>query len=133
MHELGMCEGILDTALRRAAGRPVTRVRVRVGVLHRAVGPAMEQAFELVAAGTEAQGAELDLVVLPVRVACRACGAERDTGELLIACPACGSAELDQAGGDELLLESIELAPGGPDGPAGPGAERSAHVSRDSG
>jgi hydrogenase nickel incorporation protein HypA/HybF len=126
MHELGMCEGILDTALRRAAGRPVTRVRVRVGVLHRAVGPAMEQAFELVAAGTEAEGAELDLVVLPVRVACRACGAEREADELLIACPACGSGELDLAGGDELLLESIELAPG-------PDAERSAHVSRDSG
>ena len=124
MHELGMCEGILDTALRRAAGRPVTRVRVRVGVLHRAVGPAMEQAFLLVAAGTEAEGAELDMVTLPVRVTCRACGAERDSDELLIACPACGSGELDQAGGDELLLESIELTPD---------AERSAHVSRDSG
>jgi hydrogenase nickel incorporation protein HypA/HybF len=126
MHELGMCEGILDTALRRAAGRPVTRVRVRVGVLHRAVGPAMEQAFELVAAGTEAEGAELDMVTLPVRVTCRACGAERDSDELLIACPACGSGELDQAGGDELLLESIELA-------VGADSERSAHVSRDSG
>ena len=112
-----MCEGILDTALRRAAGRRVIGVRVRVGILHRAAGPAMDQAFELVAAGTEAEGAELDMVVLPVRMSCRACGGESEGDELLITCPACGAAELDLAGGDELLLESIELAPT-EDGPA---------------
>ena len=57
MHELGLCAGILEAVERRAAGRRVTRVRLRVGTLHRVVTPALDQAFELVAGGTVAEGA----------------------------------------------------------------------------
>ena len=41
MHEYGMCDGIVDAIQRRAAGRRVARVKVRVGVMHRIV----EEAF----------------------------------------------------------------------------------------
>jgi len=34
MHELGMCQAILDVVEKRAGDRPVARVRVRVGQLH---------------------------------------------------------------------------------------------------
>jgi hydrogenase nickel incorporation protein HypA/HybF len=37
MHEYGMCDGIVDAIQRRAAGRRVARVKVRVGVMHRIV------------------------------------------------------------------------------------------------
>ena len=37
LHELGLCEGVLQAVERRAAGRRVTRVRVRVGAQHRVV------------------------------------------------------------------------------------------------
>lgn len=77
MHELGLCEGILEAVERRAAGRRVAGVRVRVGELHQVVEPALAQAFELVAEGTVAEGAAVDLVVVA---------------------------------GDELVLESIQLA-----------------------
>jgi hydrogenase nickel incorporation protein HypA/HybF len=45
MHEFGLCEGIVDAIQRRAAGRPVARVRVRIGVLHRVVTEAFQHAF----------------------------------------------------------------------------------------
>ena len=67
MHELGLCEGILEAVERRAAGRRVTRVRVRVGAQHRVVSSAFEQSFALVSQGTVADGAAVDLVVVPVR------------------------------------------------------------------
>ena len=48
MHELGLCEGVLEAVERRAAGRRVTRVRVRVGAQHRVVESAFDQSFALV-------------------------------------------------------------------------------------
>jgi len=84
--------------------------------MHRIVPEAMDQAFELVSMGTEAEGAGLDLVLVPITVACRVpgCGRVTESEEPLATCPACGGADLDLEGGDELLLESIELAPGEP-------------------
>lgn len=80
MHEFGYCEAILDAVERRAAGRQVARVRVRIGELHAVAEPALAQSFELAAAGSVADGAAIDLVTVP---------------------------------GDEITLESIELAPAG--------------------
>ena len=109
MHELGLCEGILEAVERRAAGRRVTGVRLRVGTLHRVVEPALDQAFALVAGGTVAEGATVEMVVVPVRVACAACGRVTETDHLPAACPSCGATEPDVSGGDELVLESIKL------------------------
>ena len=109
MHELGLCEGILQAVERRAAGRRVTRVRVRVGARHRVVEPALDQAFALVAAGTVADGAAVDLVVVPARVRCLDCGQEADAVDTFRACSACGGLDLETNGGDELILEAIHL------------------------
>jgi hydrogenase nickel incorporation protein HypA/HybF len=109
VHELGLCEGILEAVERRAAGRRVTRVRLRVGTLHRVVEPALDQAFSLVADGTVAEGAAVELVVVPVRAACGACGQVSETDQVPAACAACGATTLEVSGGDELVLESIQL------------------------
>jgi Zn finger protein HypA/HybF involved in hydrogenase expression len=64
VHEFGLCESILDAVERRAAGRPVTRVSIRCGVFNRVDGPSMRQAFALVADGSVAADAALDLTVV---------------------------------------------------------------------
>ena len=62
MHEVSLGEAILDAVERRAAGRKVRRVKVRVGTAHAVVGPALDQGWELVSEGTVAQGSALDVV-----------------------------------------------------------------------
>jgi hydrogenase nickel incorporation protein HypA/HybF len=109
MHELGLCEEILEAVERRAAGRRVTRVRLRVGTLHRVAELALKQSFSLVADGTVAEGAAIDLVVVPIRATCAACRQATEADEVPVACAACGSTELEVIGGDELVLESIQL------------------------
>jgi hydrogenase nickel incorporation protein HypA/HybF len=109
VHELGLCEGILEAVERRAAGRRVTRVRVRVGAQHRVVSSAFDQSFALVSQGTVADGAAVDLVVVPVSVTCLDCGHEAEAADPLAACPACGGLDLETEGGDELILEAIQL------------------------
>ena len=62
MHEIGLCEAIIDAVERRAAGRRVLAVRVRAGDDLMVVEPALDQAFALVAEGTVAEGARMEMV-----------------------------------------------------------------------
>jgi len=108
MHELGLCESIVDAVAKRAGERPVARVRVRVGRLHHVHPEAFEQSFALAAAGSVADSALAELVLLPVTGRCRSCSERIEADEPILACPACGSLEVEQLGGDELTLELIE-------------------------
>jgi len=108
MHEFGLCDGIVEAVQRRAGGRPVARVCVQVGALHRVGVDAFRHAFAHAAEGTEAENAALDLVIMPVRAVCRKCQAEIEGDDAIMVCPKCGGIDLDLTGGDELVLESIE-------------------------
>ena len=110
MHEFGLCESFMDAVIRRAADREVNAVRLRIGVLHRVDEESFRQAFGFVSQGTVAQGASVDIVVIPAVLACRECGVNTQTAELLPACPACDATDLEVVAGNELVLESIRLA-----------------------
>jgi len=109
MHEYGLCEAIVDAVERRADGRRVDRVRVRIGALHRVVEPAFQEAFAHAASGSVAEGADLDLVVVAPHAVCSSCGQERLMADFRPLCNSCGSV-LSMDGGDELVLESIQVA-----------------------
>ncbi len=105
MHEMSYCEGVLEAVERRAAGRPVARVGVRIGAVHRVVAAAFQQSFELAAAGGPAEGATTELVVVPVRGHCMDCRRDFDTPDPSPACPSCGGLDVAVEGGDEVVLE----------------------------
>lgn len=65
MHEMGLCESLLDAVERRAAGRRVLGVKFRVGEQHRVVDEALDQAFAMLAVGTVAEGATVVLETVP--------------------------------------------------------------------
>lgn len=111
MHEFGIAESVLDAVQRRAAGRPVEALTVRAGALQRIDQASMDTAFEVVSAGTVAEGARVRLVVVPVHVHCNECGQDTESDDPHAVCAQCGGTDLDLQGGDELLLESLELAP----------------------
>jgi hydrogenase nickel incorporation protein HypA/HybF len=108
MHELGLCSSIVDAIETRAGDRPVARVRVRVGRLNHVHPEAFEQSFVVAAMGTIAEDAAAELVLLPVVARCGGCGTSWECDDMPIACPTCGSVEIELLGGDELVLESIE-------------------------
>lgn len=110
MHEVGLAEAVLEAVERRAAGRRVSRARVRAGALLRVVEPSMDQAFRLVSEGSVAEGAAIEVIVTPARITCRTCGHRGDTDDPLAVCAMCGGDDVDVTGGDELVLESIEIA-----------------------
>jgi hydrogenase nickel incorporation protein HypA/HybF len=109
MHELSIADAIVTIARRHAAGRKVTRVDVRVGHLRQVVPDSLGFAFELVSTDTELEGAELVLEEVPAAVHCEACGADGVLKEFPAVCRACGSLDVGLIGGDELLVDSLEL------------------------
>lgn len=117
MHELGLCEGIVEATLRRAKGRRVTAVRVRVGG-HPVDAEVVNQGFRMAAAGTVAADATVELVMEPMTVRCHGCGAvsDADTSPGMAVCPRCGGVDVEVTGDDRAVLESVSVAASGEGG-----------------
>jgi hydrogenase nickel incorporation protein HypA/HybF len=111
MHEFGLCEGVLDAVRQRAGGRQVAGIRVRFGVRHAVDSESLAQAFSMVAEGTEAAGATVELVTVPATITCADCGFSGEASDLLATCPRCAGADVQISGGEEMTLESIRYVP----------------------
>jgi hydrogenase nickel incorporation protein HypA/HybF len=109
MHELSLAESVVRIACRHAAGRPIARVELKVGHLRQVVPSALEFAFELIAQGTEAEGAELAMQEVPAAGRCRSCGTESELPAFPLRCGACGGLDLELLRGEELLVDALEL------------------------
>ncbi|MFE9955141.1 hydrogenase/urease maturation nickel metallochaperone HypA [Micromonospora sp. NPDC005299] len=113
MHETGLSEAIVAAAVRRAAGRRVTGLRVRIGG-HPVDPEVVAQGIQLAAAGTIAADAAVDLVLEPMTVTCHDCGRSGPVDDHLamVACPGCGGVNIDVTGSDDVVLESITVNSG---------------------
>ena len=87
----------------------MTRVELKVGHLRQVVPSALEFAFELVTQGTVAEGAELVMEEVPATVRCGACGAESNPAAFPLVCGVCGGFDVEVTGGEELLVDSLEI------------------------
>jgi hydrogenase nickel incorporation protein HypA/HybF len=110
MHELAIAQSMAEIARRHAGGQRVTRVDVRVGHLRQVVPDALSFAFELIAQGTELEQAELHIEHVPAAGVCRDCGSTVPLPDFPLLCSACGGLDVDITEGEELQVESIELA-----------------------
>ena len=119
---MSYCEGVLEAVERRAAGRAVARIGVRIGAVHRVVAAAFEQSFQIAAAGGPAADATTEVVVVPVLGHCMDCRHDFESTDPSPACPACGSLDVAASGGDEVVLEWLQYA--GPAAQAVPAPDR---------
>lgn len=112
MHELAITQSILDIA-QKAAGehgaKQVKSVRIMLGQYSGVVPQCIQYYFDIVSKDTIVQGALLDIHRLPVVIRCRACGEESQIDRLHVACPLCGSTDLQLLQGREFYIESIEV------------------------
>jgi hydrogenase nickel incorporation protein HypA/HybF len=110
MHELGICEAVLERVEQRAGDRRVDGVGLRAGTGLRLVPEALQQSFELLTMGTVLDGAALELEIVPGRGTCRDCGESFAVAETFPDCPACGSVVVSVEGGDELVVTWLRYA-----------------------
>jgi len=113
VHELSIVQAIVEQVEKEVessghSGR-VTRLELVIGRLSGVCPDSIRFAFQLLAPGTILEAAEIAIDEPKAACACRVCGARSEIEELSAACPACGSRDVTIEGGQELLLQSIEL------------------------
>ena len=115
MHELSICEGIIEVATTALAplASPlpaVSCVTVRIGRLT-AVGPdSLRHYFDLLTQGTVLEGATLVIEDIPIRARCADCGAGFEIEMLSFTCPRCDSGFVELLSGRELEVVSLDTA-----------------------
>lgn len=112
MHEFSLATGMIEAACEEARAVGASRIRsitCRVGILRQIDPELMCTAFEMVAAGTPCEAAELKIVTMPVRLACPGCGHHFDAYGYEWGCPTCGADATCLEGGDELELISLDV------------------------
>lgn len=113
MHEVGiMLEAVrlAEESARASGGDRIRSLHLRVGTLSGAVPDALRFAFDAVTAGTLAEGATLNIEVVPARWWCATCATEFASDDPLAACPRCQNWSGDLRGGRELELSTLELS-----------------------
>ncbi|WP_328332494.1 MULTISPECIES: hydrogenase maturation nickel metallochaperone HypA/HybF [unclassified Streptomyces] len=108
MHELSITQSVVDMVCERAGGRPVRTVSVRVGVLTAVVAESMRFCFDLITAGTVAEGARLEIDQPPGAARCRTCEQDFALPDPVLLCP-CGSADVEITSGRELQIISMKV------------------------
>ena len=98
---------IVDRTAMAEGGGAVTVVHLKIGEMAGVSEDALRFAFDVMAKGTAAEGAELGVEKVPLRIRCRACAAEMRPADLVFLCPACGSPDIEIVAGREMEVDYI--------------------------
>lgn len=112
MHEMGIMEGVLDSALKSAQQAHALRIRkitLSIGDMTECIDDALQFSFEILSENTLAQGATLVLNKVSPRSVCLDCQKEFDHDRFHRQCPYCQSYSTDLIAGRELSIDSIEV------------------------
>ena len=112
MHEMSIAVNIVaiaeDTA-RRAGAKKINAISLDLGALSGVVKDALEFCFESACKNTMAEGATLELQVIPARAVCESCGHRFEAEQMAPLCPNCGELVFQLNGGTELKVKSINV------------------------
>jgi hydrogenase nickel incorporation protein HypA/HybF len=112
MHELSLAQSIADLALSEARKRNATgikTIKLRLGEFTGLGREALEFGFAVVARGTPAAAAALEIEVIPLTVRCTSCNTSPFPAETFcFICTTCG-APAEIVTGTEMLVEYVEL------------------------
>ena len=113
MHEVSLLQDALELALaeaKREGTSRIHRIGLRVGALSGVVPEALEFAFEVVTRGSLAEGARLDVTVVPAAGRCSHCGETFSVEESGFMCPTCGAPAQIGEQSFELQLATLEVS-----------------------
>jgi hydrogenase nickel incorporation protein HypA/HybF len=112
MHEMSLCEGVLQILEEHATSQGFTQVKtvwLEIGALSGVDPEAMRFGFDAVMKGTLAEGAALEIIDLPGTAWCMQCSRSVPVQARFDACPDCGSFQLQVTGGDEMRIKELEV------------------------
>jgi hydrogenase nickel incorporation protein HypA/HybF len=113
MHELSIAGRVIESVERlikegRITGQ-VSKVCLKVGRLSSVSPESLEFAFGVLIRDSSIPWARLEIERTAVEGRCRACGLAFEIEEMLFTCPGCGLADVQITGGQELLIQAVEV------------------------
>jgi len=112
MHELSIGRAMLEQAtsiMLQHRATAVTAITLRIGPLAGVEPALLRTAYEQLRADTVAENANLIIHTMPVRIWCELCQSSHDAIPGRLVCPRCGNMHTTLIGGDEMLLEAVDL------------------------
>jgi len=112
MHEISLCESILEIMQERAGADGFTQVKqvwLEIGKLSCVEPDAMKFGFDSVVHGSLAEGAQLQIIWVPGRARCLSCLHEVEIEQYGDLCPDCGNSQLQVMDGDQLRIKEMEV------------------------
>jgi hydrogenase nickel incorporation protein HypA/HybF len=112
MHEVSLLQDLVELVAAEARKQPFTRVhviRLKLGILGHAEPDALQFCFDAVTSGTIADGARLEIEMVPALGLCVHCRLTTKLQERFTACPGCGGVPLRIVAGDEMRLAELEV------------------------
>lgn len=113
MHEMSICQGLMDQVERIAAEQNANRVDsivLSIGPLSGVEPVLLNRAYEVARLHTVAENADLEIETGPIVVECRGCGAKGEAEVNRLLCGSCGNWQVNLIQGDELLLLRLEVS-----------------------
>lgn len=112
MHEMSLCEGILQIMEEQAHAQNFSRVKtvwLEIGALANVEIEALRFSFEVVCRESLADDARLEIIETPGQAWCMNCIRTITVTERYAACPDCGSYQIHVNGGDEMRIKELEV------------------------
>jgi hydrogenase nickel incorporation protein HypA/HybF len=112
MHELSVTENILAIALKhaeKAQAQRVTDLYLVIGQMASIVDDSVQFYWDIISAGTPAEGARLHFQRIPIELQCLNCNRRYTPADDDFACPDCRSQQIRVVAGEEFYLDAIEI------------------------
>ena len=112
MHEMSLCEGILDILEAEAEKQQFSRVKklwLEIGDLAFVEIDALKFCYDMVVKNTVAHDSELVIEQIAAVAECQACSASMPVKTKYDACITCGSYELEVTEGDQMKIKEVEV------------------------
>ncbi|VAX06026.1 [NiFe] hydrogenase nickel incorporation protein HypA [hydrothermal vent metagenome] len=112
MHEMSLCESVLQVLQEHAQSQGFNRVKtvwLEVGGLAGVELEALRFCFDAVMQDTLADQAQLELIELPGQAWCMPCAKTVQVSQLYDQCPDCASYQLQITGGNEMQIKELEV------------------------
>ena len=113
MHEMALCEGLVQSLETQAAAQDFTKVHkvwLEIGALATIEPGAMEFNFPIVARGTLAEGAALQITTAAANAWCMNCSTRVEVQRHGAGCPHCGSYQLQILDGQQMRIKQLEVS-----------------------
>lgn len=112
MHEMSLCEGVLQILEENARDQSFSTVKtvwLEIGALSGVELEAMRFSFDAIMRGSLADGATLKIIEAPGEAWCMKCAKTVQVKQRFDQCPDCGSYQLQVVAGDQMRIKELEV------------------------